>query len=103
MFLDQLGVDVSGGALPAIDGLVDDVGDLEAVGVGLGKGIELVLEDDVLRGNVGKDEVDLGLVGLVLEETLDDLDHGRNTGSSSNQADSLELVRLERMLANRAY
>jgi len=41
--------------------------------VGLGKGVDLILENDVLGGDVAEDKVDLGLVSLVLEETADNL------------------------------
>jgi len=103
MLLDQLGGDVSGRTLPAINSLVDNVGDLEAVGVGLGVCVDLLLQDNILGGNVGKDEVNLGLVGLVLEEMANDLEHGGDAGSSSNQADGVELVSLEGVLANGTY
>lgn len=76
--LDQLCSDISSGSIPTISSLVNNIGDLELVRVSLSIGIELVLENDVLRRDVGVDKVDLGLVGLVLKNTADDLDHRSN-------------------------
>lgn len=80
VLLDQVEGEVAGGTLPVSASLVNNIGDLEAVRVGLGKGVDLILENDVLRGDVAEDKVDLGLVSLVLEETLDDLCYPLNVG-----------------------
>jgi len=97
---DQLCSDISSGSIPTLGRLVNNVGELELVGVSFGIGIELVLEDDVLRRDIGVDKVNLGLVGLVFENTADDLDHRSNARSSRNQANGLVLVGLQRVFAN---
>lgn len=103
MLLDELGCHIASGALPAINSLVDHVRDLETVGVGLGKGIELIFENDIFGGNVSENEIDLGLVCLVLQKSPDNLEHGSNTGTSSNQGDRFMLVGVEWVLGNGAW
>ena len=46
--------------------------DLE-LGVLLGEEVELSLQDDIFLGDVGKDEVDDGLICGVLDNSADDL------------------------------
>lgn len=73
VLFDQVEGEVASGTLPVSASLVNNIGDLEAVRVGLGKGVDLTLENDVLGRDVAEDKVDLGLVSLVLEETADNL------------------------------
>lgn len=72
MLLDHVSVDEANTASPALGRGVKDVVDLE-LGVLLGEEVELGLQDDVLLGDVGKDEVDDGLIRGVLDNSTDDL------------------------------
>jgi hypothetical protein len=72
VLLDHVGGDETNTAGPALGRGVEDVVDLE-LGVLLGEKVELGLQNDILLGNVGKDEVDDGLVCGVLDNGADDL------------------------------
>lgn len=72
VLLDHVSVDEANTAGPALGRGVKDVVDLE-LGVLLGEEVELGLQDDVLLGDVGKDEVNDGLVRGVLNNSADDL------------------------------
>lgn len=54
----------------------------------LGERIEVFLEKDVLRSDVGEDEVHLRLVAssTALDDRLDDLEHGGDPGSARDHA-----------------
>lgn len=55
-------------------------------GILLGESIEVLPEKNVLLGDVGEDEIDLGLVAgsTSTDDGLDNLEHGGDAGSSSN-------------------
>lgn len=72
MLLDHVSVDEANTAGPALGRGVEDVVDLE-LGVLLGEEVELGLQDDIFLGDVGKDEVDDGLICGVLDNSADDL------------------------------
>lgn len=84
---DHVGGDVADTAGPALGGLVENVVHADA-GVLLGQGIEILLEEDVLGGDVGEDEVDLGAVTLLTaaDDGADDLEHGGDAGAASDHA-----------------
>lgn len=67
MLLDDIRIDVPGGARPALGGGVDEVHDVEGVGVLGLEHVELLAQEDVLLGEVAVDELELGLVVLVRE------------------------------------
>lgn len=52
----------------------------------LGQGVKVLLEQDVLGGDVGKDKVNLGdvSVGPAPDDGADNLQHGRDTSSTGN-------------------
>lgn len=54
----------------------------------LGEGIEILLEQNVLGGDVGKNEIDLGPVSIRTPayNGSDDLQHGRDAGATCNHA-----------------
>lgn len=87
-YLDHLGGDEADAAGPARRGLVQDVVDAEALVLG-GEGVEVLLEQNVLLGDVGEDEVDLGAVAgrlAAADDGLDDLQHGRDARAAGDHA-----------------
>ena len=72
VLLDHVSVHKADATGPSLGGIVKNVVDLE-LGVLLGKQVQLGLQQDVVLVNVGKDEVDLGLVLGVLHNGTDDL------------------------------
>lgn len=50
--------------------------------------VEVLAEEDVLRGDVGEDEVDLGLVavGAATDDGADNLQHRGDAGATGNHA-----------------
>src|SRR5690606_8845964 len=75
-------------ASPALRGLVQDVVDAEPR-VLLSERIQVLPEKDVLLGDIGEDEVHLRLVAssAALNDGLDNLKHGGDTGSTRNHAE----------------
>lgn len=59
--------------LPVLRALVDDVDDLEGLGVLLLERVNLFTHDDVVFGHVGKEQFELCLVALVGEGMIYDL------------------------------
>ena len=61
----------------------------------LSERIQVLLEEDILLGDIGEDEVHLGLVAssAALNDGLDNLEHGRNAGSTRNHAEVAHHVR----------
>lgn len=86
--------DVTDAAGPARRGLVKNVVHTEA-SVFLGKGVQVLLQQDILRGNVGEDEVNLGLVtgGAATNDSANDLEHGSDTSAASNHTKVTDHVR----------
>lgn len=87
---------------PVLGGLVEDVEGAETVGVLVLELLELLLEEDVLLGDVAEDEGDLGLVLGVLEDGARELVHGGDTGTAGNQGNVVVLVGLPRVLRDGA-
>lgn len=54
-----------------------------------GERIEVLLEEDILLSDVGKDEINLSLVagGTALDDGLHNLEHGRNASTARNHAE----------------
>lgn len=71
---------------PALRRVVEEVVNAETVFVLAGKRVKLVLEQDVIRVNVGVDKVELSLVVRVLECRANDLEARRQTGTASDHA-----------------
>lgn len=72
--------------LPAGRRVVQDVVHLESVGEHCNKVIQLDLEKDVILVDVGVDEAELGRVARVEESVPGDLEHGSDSGSTSDHA-----------------
>ena len=87
---DHVGGDIADATSPALRRLVEDVVDADT-GVLSGERVEVLLEEDVLGRDVGKDEVDLGLVSgsAASDDGPDDLEHG---GDSSATGDHTEVT-----------
>ena len=86
---------------PLRRGLVQDVEGTEALGVGVLKILELLLQKDILLGDVTEDQGDLGLVIGVLEDLTGKLVHGGDTGATGDQSDVVVLVSLPGVLDKR--
>jgi hypothetical protein len=91
---DHLSRDVADAASPARGRLVEDVVDPEP-GVARGERVEVLPEKDVRLGDVGEDEIHLGLVpgSATTDDGLDDLEHGRDPGTASDHAEVAHHVR----------
>lgn len=52
----------------------------------LGEGVEVLLEEDILRGDIGKDEVDLGPItsSAAADDRTNDLEHGSDARAAGN-------------------
>lgn len=74
---------------PASRCVVQNVVDLETVGEHGNQVIELDTEKDIFLADVGVDESELGWVAGVEEGVADDLEHGSDTGSTSDEAEFL--------------
>jgi hypothetical protein len=73
VLLDHGSVDESNASVPVVRRVVEDVVDVEPLGVLGRERIELGLEENVLVRDVGVDEGELGSVKGVLERGADDL------------------------------
>lgn len=96
--LDELLGDETALTLPVGGGLVEEVVHVKLLGLGLGDGVDLVLEQNVALGGVTVEKVDLGLVLGVLVDGLDELVQRGDTGSGTNQGDLLVEVGLPLVL-----
>ena len=90
--LDVLLGDEADTARPAGRGVVEDVVNLELLGVRGLEVLELLVQEDVGLVDVGVEERHGGLVLRVPEDGTDDLDHWGNTGTSSNHAEVIDEV-----------
>ena len=77
VLLDDVRRDVPERALPANGGLIEEVDHVKGVGVLLLERVELGAEEDVVLGDVGEEELELGFVGFVGEGVGEDLVQGR--------------------------
>lgn len=89
-YLDHVSGDVADTASPLLRRLVQNIVHANA-GVFLGEGIEVLLEQDVLGSDIGKDQVYLGLITLRAIATAanngtDDLKHRGDTSTAGNHA-----------------
>jgi hypothetical protein len=84
-YVDHVGSDVANATGPALRRLVKNVVNADT-GILSSESVEVLLEKNVLGGNVGKDQVDLGLVSgsSATNDSTDDLKHGSDSGTASN-------------------
>jgi len=87
MLPDLIFGDESRPASPTGRGVVEHIEDRELGRVSKSQRIQLSLEQDILRVHIGVDEANLGLVRGVLENSTDDLEHGSDSGPSSNHSE----------------
>jgi len=90
VLLDLVLCDEPGPTSPTGGGVVEHIEDREPGGVSRSQLIQFSFEQDILRVYVGIDEANLGLVRGVLENSTNDLEHGSDSGASS---DHTELTR----------
>lgn len=92
---NHFGSHVANTALPALRGLVQNIVNTDPL-VLLDQSIEVLLEEDILGGNIGKDEIDPGEVTVVTttDDGPDDLQHGGDTSAAGNHTKVLHHVRL---------
>lgn len=87
-YLDHVGGDKADTTSPALGRVVQNVVDVEAL-VLLGKLVQLLLEQNILSHDIGKDQVNLGgvvttVAGTVADDGFNDLQHGGDTGTTSD-------------------
>lgn len=87
-YLDHVRGDEANPTGPALRGVVQDVVNIETL-VLFDQLLQLLLEQNILGVDVGEDQVDLGgvvttVAGTVADDSLDDLQHGSDTGTTSD-------------------
>jgi len=87
ILLDVFLSDVANATFPSGRGVVEDVKDLEPGFVDVEELIEVVFEEYVLFVDVGVNEGDGGAVVKIPEGSANDLDHGCDTRTASNQVE----------------
>jgi hypothetical protein len=93
-YLDHLGSNEANATLPALGWIVQDVVDPEAR-VFLDQRVQVLSEQDVFRVDIGKDQVDLGLVsfGTSTNDGADYLQHRGDASASCDHAKAAHHVR----------
>lgn len=87
-YLDHVRGDEADTTSPALRGVVQDIVNIEAL-VLLGQLLQLLLEQNIVGVDVGEDQIDLGgvvttVAGTVANDSLDNLEHGSDTGTTSD-------------------
>ena len=72
--------------LPARGWVVEDINDLEFLLVDIHEFLEVIPEKDIFFVDIGVNKGDGGAIERVPEGGTDDLNHGRDTGTTSNHA-----------------
>lgn len=82
---DHVGGDVADAASPSLRRVIKDIVDADTLVLG-SQGLEVFSQEDVLRGDIGEDEVDFGLVTSLATTNngADNLQHGGDTSASSD-------------------
>jgi hypothetical protein len=88
LLLDHIGRNEADAAVPLLGRVVEHVVDAE-LGVLGGERIEILFEQDILRVDVGEDEVHFGVVTLATaaDDGLDDLQHGCDASATCDHAE----------------
>ena len=86
MLFNVLLGDKTNTTLPARGWVIEDIDDLEFLLVDVHKFLEVIPEKNIFLVNVGINEGDSGAIERVPESSTDDLNHGRNTGTSGDHA-----------------
>jgi hypothetical protein len=87
VFFDVILGDESRTTSPTGRGVVEHVKDRESCRVDSGQLIQLGFEQNILWVDIRIDEVDFGFVRGVLKSSTDDLEHGGDSGSTSNHSE----------------
>lgn len=90
--LEELLADEPAAAGPRLGRLVQDVEGAEALWVRVLELGQLLLEQNVLLGDVSEDEGDLGLVVGVVKDGARELVHGRDARAAGHEGDVVVLV-----------
>jgi hypothetical protein len=93
VLLDLVLGNEAGTASPAGGRVVEYVEDSEPSRVSGGQVIQFNLEQDILWVDIGVDEVDDGFVLGVFKSSADDLEHGGDSGSTSDHSKLTRQVR----------
>ena len=93
VLLDLVLRDKTGSTGPTSRGIIEHIEHRESGGVNGSQPIQLSLEQNILRINVRVDEGDFCLVRGVLESSTDDLEHGSDSGSTSDHPELTRQVR----------
>lgn len=100
--LQQVLGDVALTASPALRRVVQDIEGPEALGIGVLEVLELLLQKNVILGDIAENQSHLSLVLGVLEDLASQLVHRGDTSAASNQADVVVLVSLPGVLGKRS-
>ena len=100
--LQQVLGDVALTASPALGRVVQDIEGPEALGIGVLEVLELLLQKNVILGDIAENQSHLSLVLGVLEDLASQLVHRGDTSAASNQADVVVLVSLPGVLGKRS-
>lgn len=100
--LQQVLGDVALTASPALGRVVQDIEGPEALGIGVLEVLELLLQENVILGDIAKNQSHLSLVLGVLEDLASQLVHRGDTSATSNQGDVVVLVSLPGVLGKRS-
>lgn len=92
MLFDVFLGDETNTTLPAWGRVVEDVEDLEAIGMNVEEHRKVIFQEDVFLIDVGVDEAEGSLVKGVLEGSTDDLDHGGDASTTGDHANVIGKV-----------
>ena len=87
MFINLILGDKADTARPLLWRVVKDIVYGEAARMCSGEVVEFLLQEDILHINVGVNKAQAGIVRRVLQCSTNDLQHGSNTGATSNHSD----------------
>lgn len=90
-YLDHISRNEPNTPLPTLRGVVKDIVNTEVLMI-CRKLIQVLLEEDILLVNIGKEEVDLSLVLGILRDSADNLEHRRDSGSSGDHGEGARHV-----------
>lgn len=86
MLFNMLLGDKADTTLPARGWVIEDIDDLEPLLVDVREFLEVMPEKNIFLVDVGVNKGDGSAIERVLKSSTDDLNHGRNTGTSSDHA-----------------
>lgn len=99
--LEELLGDVAAVADPLLGRVVEDIESTETLWEGVLEVLKLLLQKDVLLGDVAKDKGDLGLIVGVVENSASELVHRSDASTTGNEGNVVVLVLLPGVLGQR--